>query len=54
VYQDLVRARENWIPKNIGYAFVLSKDKKVIDWFIKNSGKIEIGEQYKNDVPEMH
>lgn len=50
--EDLKRAKENWIPKNIGYAFVLSDDVKVIERFIKFSGKIQVHENHKESVPE--
>ena len=52
VFFDLQRAQENWIPKNIGYAFVLSHDVTAIEWFIKHSGKIKIAADSLKDVPE--
>lgn len=35
VYADLQTAKETWIPKNIGYAFVFSDDLEAIEKFIK-------------------
>ena len=48
----MARAKEHWIPKNIGYAFVFSEDKKVIEKFIKMSGKIRIDPKHHADMPE--
>ena len=46
------RAKENWIPKNIGYAFVFSEDLKAIEKFIKQSGKIRINKAHADKMPE--
>ena len=48
----MARAKEHWIPKNIGYAFVFSEDKKAIEKFIKLSGKIKIDPKYDEKMPE--
>ena len=54
VFNDLQKAKENWVPKNIGYAFVFSEDLKAIDSYIKKSQKIEVAEHNRVKMPETY
>lgn len=45
------QAKERWIPKNIGYAFVIAQNSNNIEKFIKMSGKVTIDKKYEARLP---